>query len=103
MIDTADKARGALPDRLSSDSLAQFIGRAHLGGMFAGLAGALRREHVAGLLALNPDVLGFRGALCAGRDRTGRLEMDAIRAIRAAIPRALPSHSDCAAQEAPVS
>ena len=59
---------------------------AHQRGLFAGLAGALRLGSIPALLELQPDILGFRGALCEGARRTGEFDPDAMRAIRAAIP-----------------
>ena len=48
---------------------------------------------IAPLLALGPEYLGFRGALCAGRQRGAGLDADAMARVRLAIPR----HSDAAA------
>ncbi len=59
---------------------------AHRGGMFAGLAGSLRAEHVPALLQLGPDVLGFRGGLCPRGDRTGGIDPEAVRVVRRTIP-----------------
>jgi (5-formylfuran-3-yl)methyl phosphate synthase len=86
MIDTADKKCGALPDVASRDRLAFFLSEARHYGLFAGLAGALRLEHIPGLLALRPGLLGFRGALCRAADRSGSLDGDAMAAVRRAIP-----------------
>ena len=86
MLDTADKSSGALPDCASDVVLKSFIAASRRHGMFAGLAGSLRLGHIPALLELGPDILGFRGALCAGNRRMGGLDPDAIRAIRAAIP-----------------
>jgi (5-formylfuran-3-yl)methyl phosphate synthase len=86
MIDTADKHAGALPDVTSRDRLTFFLSEARHFGMFAGLAGSLRLEHIPGLLALRPGLLGFRGALCRAADRSGILDHDAIAAVRRAIP-----------------
>ncbi len=89
MIDTASKNAGALPDVLSRATLTNFIETAHGAGLFAGLAGSLRLNHVAALLTLKPDLLGFRGALCRAGDRCGVLDPDALQEIREAIPSAL--------------
>jgi (5-formylfuran-3-yl)methyl phosphate synthase len=86
MIDTADKALGALPDVTSRERLAFFLSEARHCGLFAGLAGSLRLEHIPGLLSLRPGLLGFRGALCCASDRIGSLDRDAIAAVRQAIP-----------------
>ena len=66
--------------------LREFVAYARREGMFAGLAGALRRHHIPALLELEPDILGFRGALCEGARRTGAIDPQAMRAIRAALP-----------------
>jgi uncharacterized protein (UPF0264 family) len=81
MLDTADKSSGALPDVLDRASLADFISLARKHGLTAGLAGALRQSHIAGILALQPDVIGFRGALCAG-GRTDALALANVQAVR---------------------
>lgn len=86
MLDTADKRRGALPDVVASDALARFISAVHAAGMFAGLAGSLRAEHVSSLLRLAPDVLGFRGGLCRQAERTDSIDAEAVRAVRRVIP-----------------
>jgi uncharacterized protein (UPF0264 family) len=86
MLDTADKRRGALPDIVAPKTIGQFIMAAHRGGMFAGLAGSLRTEHVPALLQLGPDVLGFRGGLCPRGDRTGGIDPEAVRVVRRTIP-----------------
>ena len=52
----------------------------------AGLAGSLEAPDVPRLLLLEPDYLGFRGALCVGRDRTARIDPGSIAVIRELIP-----------------
>lgn len=84
MLDTADKAGGALPDHLPLRRLRRFIERARDLGLITGLAGSLRLEHVAPLAALGADYLGFRGALCAG-GRTERIDPQRVRAVRQAL------------------
>ena len=84
MLDTADKSGGALPDVMPVKSLSRFIDAARQHGLSAGLAGSLRLEHIAGIAALGPDVIGFRGALCDG-GRTGALDAARIAAVRTAI------------------
>lgn len=86
MLDTADKRRGALPDIVSADELSRFVAAVRAAGLFAGLAGSLRVRHVPQLLALQPDVIGFRGGLCREGERTGELDAGAIEAVRRAIP-----------------
>jgi len=86
MVDTAGKSSGALPSVISPPRLKSFIDAAHREGLFAGLAGSLRLNHVAELLVLQPDLLGFRGALCRAGERTGALDFEALMAVRGAIP-----------------
>jgi len=87
MLDTADKRRGALPDILPALELRRFIDATHAAGMFAGLAGSLTAAHVAPLLSLAPDVLGFRGGLCRGGERRSEIDPDAVRRLRDMVPR----------------
>lgn len=82
MVDTAGKKSGRLTDCLDTNALSAFIGRARRRGLLAGLAGSLRAEDVPVLMPLRPDILGFRGALCVGSDRTASMNGDKVRAIR---------------------
>jgi len=81
MADTADKASGSLLDCVPMAHLKRFVGEARAHGLLAGLAGSLRIGHLPAVLAIAPDIAGFRTALCAG-GRTGRLESGRVRAIR---------------------
>jgi uncharacterized protein (UPF0264 family) len=88
MLDTADKASGSLLDHLEIETIARFVRAAKAHGLSVGLAGSLEPKHVPELLALEPDLLGFRGALCRGHARSGTLDEQACCAIRALIPQA---------------
>lgn len=81
MLDTATKDGRALPDVMPPAEIVRFVSAARAAGLFAGLAGALRRVHIPAIAALTPDVMGFRGALCAGSQREGSLEEGAVRAV----------------------
>jgi len=85
MVDTAEKSSGTLFDRVSHATLQTMVRAVHEAGARAGLAGSLRAEHVPALCALEPDIVGFRGALCDGA-RTGQLNPDKVRALREALP-----------------
>lgn len=87
MLDTAGKTGGSLPDVCKVARLREFMAAARKVRLFSGLAGALRVSHIPTLLALKPDVLGFRGALCRAGIREGMIDEEAIRAVRQAIPR----------------
>lgn len=83
MLDTAGKSNGGLRNHLAEPALSQFIALARQHGLFAGFAGSLALSDIAPLMRLKPNVLGFRGALCAGKIRTGHVSIDAIRAVAA--------------------
>ncbi len=85
MLDTAGKQAGALLDHMAIGDIARFVEAARARGLMVGLAGSLRPEHVAPLLALRPDVIGFRGALCHGGRRDAGLDPIACSQIRALI------------------
>ena len=64
MLDTAGKGGGSLTDHRTLAEIGHFVARARNSGLQVGLAGSLRARHVQPLLRLQPDVIGFRGALC---------------------------------------
>jgi dihydroneopterin aldolase len=88
MLDTMRKDGRSLLDHADRDLLARFVEAAKADGLAVGLAGSLRACHVAELLRLKPDLLGFRGALCREGIRGRALDADACTAIKALIPRA---------------
>jgi uncharacterized protein (UPF0264 family) len=81
MLDTADKQRGSLLERLPLATLVDFVAVVRASGMLAGLAGSLRVEDAPALLALAPDFAGFRGAVTRG-DRAGALDPELVRLLR---------------------
>jgi (5-formylfuran-3-yl)methyl phosphate synthase len=86
MFDTMGKGAASLTDHMSYMTLAGYIASAKAEGMVVGLAGSLKAKHVPGLVALAPDLLGFRGALCRADDRMQTLDAARLAAIRALIP-----------------
>jgi dihydroneopterin aldolase len=97
LIDTARKQGGRLLDHLDIAALSGAMDTCRAHGLMGGLAGALEAPDVPRLLLLAPDVLGFRGALCRGHDRTARIDGGAVAMIRALIPadpRATKAHAD---------
>ena len=55
-------------------------------GLMSGLAGSLEPPDIPRLLLLTPDFLGFRGALCADRQRAARVDPHRVRMVRELIP-----------------
>ncbi len=86
MLDTARKTGARLLDHMDITELALFVDAAHAHGLMAGLAGSLETPDIPRLLPLAPDVLGFRRALCVDHDRNGRIDPDAVAAVRSLIP-----------------
>jgi dihydroneopterin aldolase len=87
MFDTLGKDGGTLVDHLPPAQLAAQIAAAKARGLTVGLAGSLKAKHIPGLLALEPDLLGFRSALCREGDRIQPLDPLRLSSIRALIPR----------------
>jgi (5-formylfuran-3-yl)methyl phosphate synthase len=85
MLDTAGKDGRTLRDHMSASELRAFVQKARSAGLLAGLAGSLRLSDIPDLSPLEPDILGFRGALCAARRREAALDAAAVRAVRHAI------------------
>lgn len=89
MLDTARKGEGRLLDHMPLPALRRFVAACQAQGLLCGLAGALEAPDVPRLLLLQPDVLGFRGALCAN-GRASTLDPARVALIRALIPRDAP-------------
>jgi (5-formylfuran-3-yl)methyl phosphate synthase len=87
MLDTRDKSHGRLLAHLEVVQLNQFCSQCRALGLVSGLAGSLEAPDIPRLLLVRPDVLGFRGALCHGRDRQGAIDPTAVVLIRDLIPR----------------
>lgn len=91
MLDTADKTGGRLLQHAPLGMLQAFVTRARGLGLLTGLAGSLRIDDIPVLLPLSADYLGFRGALCIERRRTGPLSMDALAAARSGLGQRQPA------------
>jgi hypothetical protein len=44
--------------------------------MGVALAGSLKFEHLDMLFDINPDLIGVRGVVCEGKDRTSRISVE---------------------------
>lgn len=86
MLDTAAKNGGSLLNRRWAVELEAFVAAARSARLACGLAGSLKLDDVPRVLAIGPDIIGFRGALCGGGERTGALDPVACRRVRDAIP-----------------
>ena len=86
MLDTCEKASGNLREKLDDETLSEFVTDARQAGLIAGLAGSLTREDIPPLLRVNPDYLGFRGALCKQHKRNMQIDRVKVAGIRKLIP-----------------
>ncbi|MGZ5050599.1 MAG: (5-formylfuran-3-yl)methyl phosphate synthase [Methylobacter sp.] len=87
MLDTMNKSHGSLTQIMAPNDIARFVKAAKNRSLLCGLAGSLRRDDIAELIPLNPDYLGFRGALCQDRNRSGQLDSSAMLKIKQTIER----------------
>ena len=90
MLDAQDKAAGRLLDHFDVSRLHGFVDDCHKAGVLGGLAGSLETPDIPRLLALTPDLLGFRGALCGLEGAETTLDLGCIQAVRALIPQEGP-------------
>lgn len=84
MIDTLVKDGRGLFDHLAVEAVAAFVADARGRGLLTALAGSLQLQDLRRVAACGPDIVGFRGAACAG-GRGGCLMPERVRAIRAAV------------------
>ncbi len=87
MLDTANKTGGSLLRHQPPPRLAEFVAQAKNLGLLTGLAGSLKLADIPTLAPINPDYLGFRGALCHKHARTQALDPDALAALSEAMGR----------------
>lgn len=86
MLDTAIKGNGTLRTILKDSVLKCFVEQAQSAGLMTGLAGSLVLDDIEPLLTLNPDYLGFRGALCQKHQRIEAIDEMSVHRIRNRIP-----------------
>ena len=85
MLDTIDKTHGRFLETLEATDAVRFIETCRSADLVSGVAGSLEPPDVPRLVALDPDFLGFRGALCGAGNRGNALDRDAVNGIRALI------------------
>ena len=85
MLDTMNKQKGSLSTIMSKSDINNFIIRAKAHDLLCGLAGSLKETDISELQTLQPDYLGFRGALCNKQQRTALLDKQALITIKQAL------------------
>jgi uncharacterized protein (UPF0264 family) len=81
LIDTAVKDGRGLFHWLDDAQLTAFVEACRAHGLFTALAGSLRTEDLGRLARIGPDLVGVRGAVCAGDRVGGRVDADRVRAL----------------------
>jgi uncharacterized protein (UPF0264 family) len=81
MVDVKLKrAENSVFSFLSRGELEQFVDRAHELNLIATIAGSLNKADVPSVYALGADIIGVRGAVCAGKDRlNGVVQAELVR------------------------
>jgi uncharacterized protein (UPF0264 family) len=82
MLDTASKRGPTLLSELGPTELETFVAACRDHGLMCALAGSLREEDVPRIHELGADIIGFRTAACRGDRLTGRVDRDAVRALK---------------------
>ena len=84
LLDTVTKDGRTLLDWWPEERLYTWIRNAHTAGLLAAVAGSLGVAEVARVRALEADVIGVRGAACAG-GRSGTVEASRVALLRRAL------------------
>lgn len=84
LLDTLRKGPRSLFDALSPSDLAAWVAAAHGGGLFVAVAGSLGAQHVSMVRDSGADLMGVRGAVCAG-GRSGTIAFGQVRAVVSAV------------------
>ncbi|MFI1263418.1 MULTISPECIES: (5-formylfuran-3-yl)methyl phosphate synthase [Streptomyces] len=88
MLDTAVKDGTRLFDHVPPEACAEFVRLAHEAELLAALAGSVKAADLGTLTHIGTDIVGVRGAVCEGGDRTtGRIQPQLVAAFRAEMDR----------------
>lgn len=85
MIDTGLKDGRRLFDYCDEPALERWLADCRRLGLLAALAGSLSPADLPAIARLRPDVVGFRGAACAGDRVNGRVTAELVAALRAGL------------------
>lgn len=81
MMDTFDKSAGSLLHHQPLSHLEKFVVRARALNLICGFAGSLKAADIPVIRPLEPDYLGFRGALCHNHVRSNALNLNVMNKI----------------------
>ncbi len=81
LLDTFCKKNGDLLNFCKKDYLRKFISKCKKNNIQIGLAGGLTEIQVPLILKLNPDIVGFRSAICKSNKRTSSIDINKIKKL----------------------
>jgi len=87
MVDAAIKDGKTLFDALSLDQIQEFVDLVRANGMLSALAGSIKAEHMSDLAKIGPDIVGIRGAVCDGSDRSRGITKELVQEFMAEVHR----------------
>ena len=64
MIDTSNKKLGNIFNHATTSDISNFVTKAKKLELLTGIAGSINESHINKIIKLNPNYMGFRGALC---------------------------------------
>ncbi|MGE4506760.1 MAG: (5-formylfuran-3-yl)methyl phosphate synthase [Desulfovibrionaceae bacterium] len=82
MIDTLAKGEENLFSFMDVDTLRDFLERCSELGLRSALAGRLNAAHAPLLRELQPDIAGFRSAVCGGDRAGGKVDAESVRRLQ---------------------
>jgi (5-formylfuran-3-yl)methyl phosphate synthase len=84
LLDTQSKGNGTLLDWIDSARLLSLLQEARRSGLLTAVAGSLEAHQIETVRWAEPDIVGFRGAVCVG-GREGRVSLARVQHIRRAL------------------
>jgi (5-formylfuran-3-yl)methyl phosphate synthase len=81
LMDTWSKGSRHLFDWIEPDRVRDLVNQARRAGLLTALAGGLGPEQLPAVYGVDPDIVGFRGALCQG-GREGKINRARVRRLR---------------------
>ncbi len=67
MIDTSNKKLGNLFNHITFSEVSNFISNSKKLNLLTGIAGSINESHINQIIKLDPNYMGFRGALCENK------------------------------------
>jgi len=81
LMDTWSKGSRHLFDWIEPDRVRDLVHQARRAGLLTALAGGLGPEQLPAVCRVDPDIVGFRGALCQG-GREGKINRARVRRLK---------------------